>query len=296
MGHFPTKVLLATDGSEDAVLATRVAIDISKPTGSELHVMHAWHPVPSTRFESYIRSQMEQEAQELLAEQVERIKDSEQDVAEVHLRRGSAVDEILDLAETLEAGLIVMGSRGLGPIKRLALGSVSGGVVHYAPCPVLIVRGGPGAWPPRRVVIGDDGSQTAEEAGEFATSIGRLFEAPGLLLRSYPKELKMDVERRRLNARMIDDELRREERALESRATNLEEYLGARPKIRLAVGDAAAELLAAAEEGDAPEKVFLAVGRRGLGPIQRMRVGSVSTKVLHAAKGPVLIYPHPENC
>lgn len=64
------------------------------------------------------------------------------------------------------------------------------------------------------------------------------------------------------------------------------------PTSRVAVGDAAAEHLEAAEEGNASEKVLVAVGNRGLGAIRRMRLGSVSTKVLHAAKGPVLIYRH----
>jgi hypothetical protein len=62
---FPTKVLLATDGSEDAALATRIAADLSTRTGAELHIMHAWHSVPSTRVECFIRAQLEQEAREL---------------------------------------------------------------------------------------------------------------------------------------------------------------------------------------------------------------------------------------
>ena len=56
------------------------------------------------------------------------------------------------------------------------------------------------------------------------------------------------------------------------------------------MGDPAAILLEAAEEGVA-EKTLVAVGSRGLDAMQRVRFGSVSTKVLHAAKGPVLVYP-----
>jgi hypothetical protein len=67
-------MLLATDGSEDAALATRIAADPSTRTGAGLHVMHAWHPVPSTRFGSFIRAQLEHEARELLSERVARIK------------------------------------------------------------------------------------------------------------------------------------------------------------------------------------------------------------------------------
>ncbi len=292
MGSFPTKILLATDGSADATLAAQAAIDMSNGMGSELHIMHAWHSIPTARFESYIRSQLKQEAQEMLTEQVERVKASGGEIAETHLRKGSTVDEILNLAETLDIELIVIGSRGFNPMKRLVLGSVSEGVVHHARCPVLVVRGGPDVWSPKRIVIGDDGSEAAKGAGELAASIGKLFGVRGLLMRVYPQLPEVNLEGRRLNARVVDDELRREEKALEERASQIEEYLGSRPTIRVDVGDAATELLEAAEEGDAPEKVLLAVGSRGLGAIRRIRLGSISTKVLYAAKGPVLIYRH----
>ena len=80
------------------------------------------------------------------------------------------------------------------------------------------------------------------------------------------------------------------EKALLQRSRELESRLGLRPKVRLVVGDGAASLLEAAEE-DAPEGTLLVVGSRELGVIGRMRLGSVSTKVVHATKGPVLVHP-----
>src|SRR3712207_9215315 len=76
-------------------------------------------------------------------------------VAGAHLRKGRPAEEIVALAEELDAGLVVLGSRGLGLVKRLVVGSVAEGVVSLAPCPVLVVRGGEAAWPPSRVVVGD---------------------------------------------------------------------------------------------------------------------------------------------
>lgn len=91
---------------------------------------------------------------------------------------------------------------------------------------------------------------------------------------------------------MTDDELRREERALEGQAESFESAQGMRPRIRLAVGDPASVLLEAAEEEEGgAQRTLLAVGSRGLGALRRMRLGSVSTKILHAAEGPVLVYP-----
>ena len=301
MVFFPMKVLLATDGSEDANLATRAAIEISGRSGSELHVVHVLQPLPSYAYPelvldaySLVRDRQDKQARELLAAVVKRIRDEGGNVAEIHLRRGPATDEILDLAEGLGAGLIVVGSRGLGPLKRLVVGSVSEGIVRGATCPVLVLRGGPDAWPPRRVVVGDDGSETAKGAGELAASIGRLFDAKGLLMRAYPRLPEIDAEGRESDPRTINDELRREEQTLEDRAAGIKDDLGVRLRIRIAVGDPAATLLEAAEEGVA-ERTLVAVGSRGLDAMQRVRFGSVSTKVLHAAKGPVLVYPRPRS-
>jgi nucleotide-binding universal stress UspA family protein len=194
------------------------------------------------------------------------------------------------VAEELQTDLIVMGSRGLGPVKRVVLGSVSEGVVHHATRPVLVLRGG--GWPPERVVIGDDGSEAAEGAGELAAGIGRLLGATVILVRSYPKLPEVDIEGREFDARMVDDELRREERKLSERATRIQETRGVRPALRLSAGDPAARILEAAEE-DAPEKTLIAVGSRGSRPRQRMRLDSVSIKILRAAEGPVLIYARP---
>jgi nucleotide-binding universal stress UspA family protein len=181
-----------------------------------------------------------------------------------------------------------MGSRGIGPVKRLVMGSVSEGVVHHARCPVLVLRGGQAAWPPSRVVIGDDGSDDAKKAAQLAARIGKLSGTAALLVRAYPRLPETDPEGRELDPRIVDDELRGEERALDARAAQIEDASGIRPRVRVDVGDPAACLIEAAEEGT-PEKTLLAVGSRGLGAVRRLRLGSVSTKVLRASRGPVLV-------
>ena len=158
--------------------------------------------------------------------------------------------------------MIALGSRGLGPVKRLVMGSVSEGVVHGAPCPVLVLRGGEDTWPPKRIVIGDDGSRAAEDAGELAASIGNVVGATVLLIRAYPRLPEIDAVGRGFDARMVDDELHREEQALGYRAAEIESLLGVRPRIRIGVGDPADELLEAAGEGE-EESTLVAVGSRG---------------------------------
>jgi nucleotide-binding universal stress UspA family protein len=149
VSYAPTKILVATDSSRDAVSATRAAIDLSARTGSELHVVHAWEAVPPYAHPSIAVATdvafYEREAQNLLFEQLDGLEATGVEVAGAHLERGPAAEKIANLAERLGVGLIVLGSRGLGTVKRLLLGSVSEGVVRLAPCPVLVMRGGPEA-------------------------------------------------------------------------------------------------------------------------------------------------------
>jgi nucleotide-binding universal stress UspA family protein len=288
MNNFLNKVLLATDGSKDAALAARAAVELSNRTTSELHVVHVWHDVPTPHFHSFVRAQLRQEAEETFQKQLERIEQTGGTVAEAHLREGRTVDEILDLSEELEVGLLIVGSRGLGGVGRILLGSVSEGIVHHSRRPVLVMRGGQDAWPPSRVIVGDDTSEDAREAGKLAASIGELSGATALLVRAYPRLPETDPEGRELDPRMVEDALRREQRALEARAADIEDASGIRPRAQIAVGDPAASLIEAAEEA-APQRALIAVGSRGLDAVQRLRLGSVSTKVLRAFRGPVLV-------
>ena len=291
MSGLPEKVLVAADGSRDAALAAQAAVDVSDELGSELHVVHAWQAVPTARLKAFARAEFKRLGAERLEEGVKELEKAKPSVAGAHLVEGRAADAILDLAREIGAGLIVVGSRGLGPAGRIALGSVSEAVVRHAHCPVLVLRGGEGSWPPERVVFGDDGSEPSRAAGDLAAAFCGRHGARGLVVRAFPRLPEVDVEGRESDARMVEDELRHEESALMERAGELEGPLGSRPKTKLAVGDAAEKVLEAAD-AEAAERTLVAVGSRGLGAIGRMRLGSVSTKVLHAARGPLLVHPH----
>jgi nucleotide-binding universal stress UspA family protein len=81
-----------------------------------------------------------QQAQQFLDQQVDRVKQEGVSVAEAHLVRGRPDRELIHLSEEVGAGLIILGSRGLGGVRRALMGSVSDSVVRHAHCPVLIVR------------------------------------------------------------------------------------------------------------------------------------------------------------
>jgi nucleotide-binding universal stress UspA family protein len=172
----------------------------------------------------------------------------------------------------------------------MLLGSVSEGVVHHARCPVLVVRGGEEAWPPRRVIAGDDGSHDAGKAAGMATGIGKLFRADVALVRAHSNPPEPIGGWSAEDRRRLDEARLREGEALEKRAKGLQEALGGPLETRVVDGDAALALLVVAEEGN-EEKTLLAVGSRGLDTLRRMRLGSVSTNVLRVARGPVLICP-----
>src|SRR5215217_2183616 len=148
MSIFPTKILLATDGSEEATLAAQTAVDIADKTNSELHVVHVGgldygypsYAVPDYVYMQQIQENLEQEARKALDVEVERVKAAGGRVVEAHLSMGSPDAEIVKLADDIGAGLIVIGSRGLGGIRRALIGSVSDSVVRHAHCPVLVVR------------------------------------------------------------------------------------------------------------------------------------------------------------
>ena len=294
MSVFPTKILLATDGSEDAARATDAASDLAKRTGSELHVVHVWHDVPGPYRHGFVKRELHRQGQEILDAEVRKIEEAGGTVTEAHLRGGRTSDEVVELSEELGVGLLVVGSRGMGTVRRILIGSHSEEIVHHAHVPVLVVRRGEDVWPPSRVVVGEDFSDDACRAGEIAASIAALHEASMVLIYAHPDLPEVPPgETRDAVVRELDDIRSRDEERIGERAGELAEILGSRPEVRVSDDYPAAVILEAANEETPPPLV--AVGSRGLAGIMRTRLGSVSTKVVTASPGPVLVVPHVEE-
>jgi nucleotide-binding universal stress UspA family protein len=148
MSIFPTRILLASDGSREAQLATTTAADLANSTNSELHLItvpdstYHTHELKS-HYETYEEAieAVKGETQKVLDAQVQKVEEAGGAVKEAHPRIDERPDHaIIHLAEELDVGLIVMGSRGLGGVRRALMGSVSDSVVRHAHCPVMIVR------------------------------------------------------------------------------------------------------------------------------------------------------------
>jgi nucleotide-binding universal stress UspA family protein len=132
MSIFPTKILLATDGSSEAASAAQVAAELADKTASELHVVYvevvpyfAKYSAGTTMgFDRLLYEKIEEEARETLRKLSWQVKVAGGAVAQEHLRMGAPGEEIVVLAEAIGAGLIVMGSRGRGGMKRALMDSV----------------------------------------------------------------------------------------------------------------------------------------------------------------------------
>jgi nucleotide-binding universal stress UspA family protein len=125
---------------------------LANKTGSELHIVHV-RPRTTPHYPGYYigpeivegakekeREHLDRQAQLVLDTQAEQIRAAGGSVTQSYLRVGKPEEEIVALAEELGVGLIVMGSRGLGGVRRALMGSVSNSVVRHAHCPVMVVR------------------------------------------------------------------------------------------------------------------------------------------------------------
>jgi nucleotide-binding universal stress UspA family protein len=142
------EVVVGVDGSPVAVPVLQAAVTEAKLRGAKLHVVHVVY-VPATWVDgmtfmpgNIIDSAYE--AAEAVKKSVwERVNSTlaGTDVEWVQVdRSGYPPDEVVDYATSIEADLIVIGSRGFGDLKSLLLGSTSHRVSHLSPCDVLIIK------------------------------------------------------------------------------------------------------------------------------------------------------------
>lgn len=147
---YPTKILLATDGSKESAPAVRTAVELANATGSELHLAHAISTAPQRPYPRHFeRAKSEDILQSkrvaalvLLDEKVKQAEKLGGTVADSYYREGDPVKEVLRLADELGAGLIVTGGRSLERPDLFWSISYPAKLFRNAKCPVLIVRGG----------------------------------------------------------------------------------------------------------------------------------------------------------
>ena len=142
------RIVVGTDGSETASEAVRQAIEMAKQSDASLEIVSAYEPISGERLRdesAEIPGDIQhtvnpREDVNLILENA--IGEAKKEGLEVqaHPREGDPADAILDVAEEIDADLIVVGNKGMTGAKRFLLGSVPNKVSHHAPCGVWIVR------------------------------------------------------------------------------------------------------------------------------------------------------------
>lgn len=297
MSMFPTKILVAVDGSEEAERAARVGVELSAKTGSELHVVYA-APVPGLFYvyvpeaPEQLREIAEREGRGTLDEQLVKIKEMGGEVAETHLGVGSPDAEIVRVGEEIGAGLLLVGSRGIGSLRRALMGSVSESTVHHAHCPVLVVRPDGKSETNvlgNRVLVAIDGSEEAEMAVEAAAELAGITGSELHVVHALPTEPPMPYPYPYAKERWEESLEQTKKRArafVEERAGQIETETGIVAQAHLRLGQPDREIVRLGEELDAG---VLVVGSRGLGGVKRALMGSVSNSVVRHAHSPVLV-------
>jgi nucleotide-binding universal stress UspA family protein len=137
-------IMLATDGSPTAEEATKKAIELAKLFGAELWIVTAWDiPYSSLGYAAVppvgdLMKVSKEQADKVAEEATSHAKKAGV-AAKTFVLRGFPVEEITIAAKKFDPELLVLGSHGWGPMKRVIFGSVSTGVLHHATCPVLVV-------------------------------------------------------------------------------------------------------------------------------------------------------------
>lgn len=291
------RILLAVDGSVSSDRATALVAALPLPPDSVVRVVAVQQPYADALALSWasigdagVPSHEDDEEARHLREAVERAETALRPVkVEGFLLHGRPASSIVDDAATMNADLLVLGSRGHGTIATMVLGSTAAEVVDHAPCPVLVARS------PQlgKIIFADDGSQSSRDAegvfsawpvfaghpievvtvAEVAVPVAAGF-TPGLydqVLESYTESV---------------DEARREVREESQTAAHRLAASGLGATAVALEGDPAGELIRYAGASHADTIVM---GTRGHTGLARLVLGSVARNVLLHAPCSVLV-------
>ncbi|MFN7130736.1 MAG: universal stress protein [Myxococcales bacterium] len=137
------RIVVGVDGSAESEKALRLAAELARPLGAELLVTYVIPPtVPPA--ETYILVMADIEAAglrhgESVVARCEKALEGRGVALRTQIRSGDPASALAELAEQEQADLVVVGSRGLGAVKRMLLGSTSNRLVHVSQRPVLVV-------------------------------------------------------------------------------------------------------------------------------------------------------------
>jgi nucleotide-binding universal stress UspA family protein len=284
-------ILLAIDGSDQSYEAVRALKYVAR--AESLHILHVLdvptpaYPmmVPEVAHELYttIERTMREDGTRLL-DRIVSILPMDCGPVVKHMEIGSPADRIVEYAEQHQIGLILVGARGLGPIKERLMGSVSHRILTFSKSAVLILPSFVKSL--RQVLLPLQGSQDAERALLFlrqhpfreAVNITALTVLPQTRP-PWPVDAVAEHE-------LESQSLRSAEAFINSVAADLKQ-MGYSAHAKSTLGVPVEAIL---READAVGADLLMMGSRGRHGLSRMVLGSVAHAVLHHAPFPVLIF------
>jgi nucleotide-binding universal stress UspA family protein len=305
------KVLIGVDGSAGSFEAVRQVGMLLSAERDEIGLFCA---PPGVRLDRHVDDEpaLLQSARQAIADSVfqrakEHLPQRLQDRVETIVGRQAARQGLVVAAETWRADMIAVGARGIGPVQKLLMGSVSTSVARSSKIPVFVARPRPAdqEHDPWRILFAWHGSDTSEAAGvllsRFAwseeTSGAAVHVVESLMAGNVPDWLQQQARDAESEA-MAQAWVREHEDVKRTQLESLEAYCRklAPPMNRFEVavleGHASVRLLEAIAERRAN---LVVVGAAGKSTLQRLLLGSTSATLLDQAPCSVLIVPQPQQ-
>ena len=294
------RILLALDGSSSSDAACHLVRSLTWPAGSTIQVVAVAEPAAELLAPLVVSAPTVGSYDQQTSDELELVLDAavawlERSALAVEraVLHGRPATLIVERAAEFHADLVVIGSRGRGPLTSMLLGSVSAEVVDHAPCPVLVVRA-PAA---ESVLVAVDGSPSAHSAIAYLTANRILADRPIEVLtvgagtdRGDSSTLSVFSDGR---FDVFEEGRRNERRHAEDIAAGAAQRLGDegyRARWSISSGHAAHEIIEAARCFGSG---LIVVGSRGHTGLTRILLGSVARNVLLHTHASVLIVREP---
>jgi nucleotide-binding universal stress UspA family protein len=284
------KTLLAVDGSDNSYEAVHALKYFSRAEQlTLLHALNVPRPaypmlLPELAAEQYKAfEQIMREDGERLLGRIQSLLPTHAGPSTKHLRIGSPAQVIVSMAEEQKADLIVMGARGLGPIKEWLLGSVSHRVLTLASCATLIVNGPVKAM--KQILLPLEGLSDAEAALRFL-QLKPFHEAVDVTLLTVLTSAEPPRPGHAAAAAAATEKLEEQAAYIEGVAERLR-AIGYEAHGVAVVGTPSSMIL---QEATTLQSDLILMGTRGRQGITRFMLGSVSHEVLHKMPCPVLAF------
>ncbi|MDK8767651.1 universal stress protein [Corynebacterium freneyi] len=286
-------IVCAVDGSDASKTAAKWAANTAVKRGIPLRLVSSYSMPQFLYAEGMVPPQELYE--DLEAETLEKIEEAKKvaldympDVDVSHqIEEGSPIDMLLDLSE--QCTMIVMGSRGLGGLSGMVMGSVSAAVVSHASCPVVVVREDNAVTEETKygpVVVGVDGSGVSQKAIENAFKEAQARGAELIAVHTW-MDMQVQASLAGLSAAQQQWQVVEEEQnaLLGQRLAGWSERFPDVKVTKVVTRDRPVRALADASEG----AQLLVVGSHGRGGFKGMLLGSTSRALLQAAPCPMMV-------